>query len=52
MMPNPMPVAPMSRTYRGKSGDTIPIPNVEEKTQRARMGKTFFIIGALKYYNP
>jgi hypothetical protein len=40
----------MSFTYRGSSGETIPMPSVEEKTQRPRIGKTFFIIGVIEDY--
>ena len=43
-MPRPTPLAPISSIYRGSKGDIIPMPSVAEKTQRARMGKTFFIM--------
>jgi hypothetical protein len=41
-------VAPKLSAYRGNSGAIIPTPSMEEKTEIARMGKTFFIITALR----
>ena len=42
--PSQIPVAPRFSAYSGRSGAIMPTPSMEEKMDRDRMGKIFFII--------
>ena len=45
IMPSHNPLAPRLSAYSGKSGTTIPEPNMQEKMDMAKIGKTLFIMG-------
>jgi len=51
MIPSQTPVAPRFSAYRGNNGAIIPTPSIDVKMDRARIGKTFFIMWILIYYS-
>ena len=42
--PSHKPLAPKLSAYSGRRGMTIPEPNIQEKMEIAKMGKTLFIM--------
>ena len=49
--PSQIPVIPRLSAKRGRIGAIIPRPSMEENKQRARIGKTFFIMWVWKHYS-